>query len=224
MMDAELILFAKTPVAGEVKTRLIPELGDRGAAAFAAALVEETVRRAVQAWPGPVHLKVWPDTRHACFERMERLHRLPISLQSGGDLGARMFNALNDACGRGASAAIMGCDVPHCPPETFRTAHAFLAQGRAVIGPSIDGGYYLVGINPPHPECFERIDWGGGKVFDTTLKRAAKAGIDLIVLQQLNDFDTASDIETLRPAHPKLVDRLMNGAWLESSEGFESRR
>lgn len=211
-MEAELILFAKTPVAGEVKTRLVPELGERGAAAFATALVEETVRRATATWPGTVRLQVWPDADHPCFARLRDAHGLEVTLQSGGDLGGRMFNALNEAHERGAAAAVMGCDVPHCPPETYRTAHAFLSQGRAVIGPSDDGGYYLIGMTPPHPECFNRIKWGGSKVFDTTLKRASRAGIDLIVLQPLGDLDTPADIEALRENEPELVERLLGAA------------
>ncbi|MBS1269250.1 MAG: hypothetical protein MAG794_00198 [Gammaproteobacteria bacterium] len=211
-MDAELILFAKTPVAGRVKTRLIPELGEQGAADFAEALIEESVRCATETWPGSVRLLAWPDPHHECFERIERRYGLTVSVQSEGNLGAKMFQALNDAYGRGVAGAIMGCDVPHCPPETYRTAHAFLTQGRAVIGPSADGGYYLVGINPPHPACFDRMDWGGKNVFDATLERAANAHIDLIVLQQLNDLDTLSDIEALRTTHPDLVGRLMNFA------------
>lgn len=208
-MEAELILFAKTPVAGRVKTRLIPDLGEQGAADLARALIEESVRRSVEAWPGPVSLQVWPDIGHQCFETLRRRHGVTVSLQSKGDLGAKMFEALNDAHQRGAAAAIMGCDVPQCPAETHRTAHAFLAQGRSVIGPSDDGGYYLIGINPPQRKCFERIRWGGSKVFDTTLKRAASAGVELIVLQQLNDIDTMGDLEALRQTHPELVDRLL---------------
>lgn len=208
-MDAELILFAKTPVAGRVKTRLVPDLGEQGAADLARALIEESVRRSVASWPGPVSLQVWPDTGHQCFEALRRRHGITVSRQSKGDLGAKMFEALNDAHQRGVTAAIMGCDVPQCPAETHRTAHAFLAQGRSIIGPSDDGGYYLIGINPPHRKCFERIGWGGSKVFDTTLKRAASAGVDLIVLQQLNDIDTMADLDALRRTHPELVDRLL---------------
>lgn len=208
-MEAELILFAKTPVAGQVKTRLIPNLGEQGAARFAVALIEESARRAVEAWPGPVSLQVWPETRHECFDAIERRFGISVSLQSEGDLGVKMFQALNDAYTRGAAAAIMGCDVPQCPPEIFRTAHALLHQGRSVIGPSADGGYYFIGINPPHPDCFERIEWGGSKVFDTTLKRTAAAGIDLIVMQNLNDLDTAADIEGLRSTDPELIERLL---------------
>lgn len=211
-MNAELILFAKTPEAGRVKTRLIPALGDLGAAHFAEALIECSVARAVASWPGPVRLQVWPDTAHECFDQIRRRHGIDVSLQCEGDLGARMLGALNEAYGRGAAAAVMGCDVPQCPPETYRTAHAFLSQGRSVIGPSADGGYYLIGVNPPHPACFDRIDWGGSKVFDTTLKRAASAGVDLIVLQQLDDLDTVADIDALRAAEPELVDRLLEAS------------
>lgn len=211
-MDVELILFAKTPLPGEVKTRLIPALGEQGAAALAEALITESARRSVEAWPGTVRLQAWPDAGHNCFERIRRDHGIAATLQPQGDLGAKMLGALTDARDRGVAAAVMGCDVPHCPAETYRTAHAFLAQGRSVIGPSEDGGYYLIGINPPQASCFERIDWGGSKVFDTTLKRAARAGIDLIVLQQLNDIDTIDDLEALRGTHPELVDRLLDGS------------
>jgi len=205
MMPTELILFAKTPLAGQVKTRMAAELGEQCAAAFAEGLIEHSVRGAVAAWPGEVRLQVWPSTSHPCLERVQARHGVPVSLQAEGDLGAKMFRALSDAHERGAAAAVMGCDVPHCPPQTYRTAHAFLSQGRAVIGPSDDGGYYLIGVNPPHPACFEGIAWGGRRVFDATLKRAARAGVHLIVLQQLNDFDTTADIEAIRATHPELV-------------------
>jgi len=209
-MDAELILFAKTPLAGQVKTRLIPGLGEHGAAQLAAALIEESVRRSLEFWPGPVSLQAWPDVHHECLEGLRRRHGIPISRQVEGGLGAKMYAALNEAYERGAAAAVLGCDVPHCPAQTYRTAHAFLAQGRSIIGPSTDGGYYLIGVNPPNRRCFERIEWGGSKVFDTTLKRAAAADIHLIVLQQLNDIDTMADLEALRTTHPELVARLMS--------------
>lgn len=210
-MKAELLLFAKTPVAGRVKTRLIPELGEQGAADFAAALIDEAVRHGTSAWPGPVRLLAWPEARHPCFERIQHRYGIDVGLQQGGDLGARMLNALEEARRRGRAGAVMGCDVPLCPIETYRTAHAFVAQGRSVIGPSTDGGYYFIAVNPPHPECFERIEWGGSEVFDTTLRRAADHGVDLIVLQQLNDIDTVSDVEELRAADPALADRLIRG-------------
>lgn len=208
-MGTELILFARTPRPGEAKTRMIPDLGEQGAADLAAALLEESVRRSVEIWPGTVSLQVWPDTGHECLDLIQRRHGIPVSVQAEGNLGTKMLEALNPAHGRGHAAAVMGCDVPHCPAETLRAAHAFLARGRSVIGPSSDGGYYLIGINPPDPGCFERINWGGARVFDTTLKRAARAGIHLIVLQQLNDIDTMADLEALRETHPDLVDRLL---------------
>jgi len=208
-MEVELILFAKTPVPGEVKTRMIPALGEQGAAELASALIEESVRRSIEHWPGRVLLQAWPDPGHEVFAGIRRRHGVAATQQSGGNLGAKMLAALDDARGRGAAAAVMGCDVPHCPAETYRTAHAFLVQGRSIIGPSVDGGYYLIGLNPPQPKCFQRIAWGGSRVFDTTLKRAASAGIDLIVLQQLNDIDTMDDLEALRETHPDLVDRLL---------------
>jgi hypothetical protein len=208
-MNAELILFAKSPVAGRVKTRLIPDLGEAGAAALAESLIEYTLQRAAECWPGPLRMLVWPDPAHDCFERLRDHYGIEVSLQSGSDLGARMFNALNEAHQRGVAAAVMGCDVPQCPRETYRTAHAFVSQGRSVIGPSVDGGYYLVAVNPPEPACFDNIEWGGGRVFDTTLARAADAGVNLIVLQQLNDIDTVSDIDALRETDAELVVRLM---------------
>lgn len=208
-MDTELILFARSPVAGQAKTRMIPDLGEQGAAELAAALLEESVRQSVEIWPGTVSLRVWPDTGHECIDGIRDRYGITVASQVEGNLGTKMFAALNAAYERGVAAAVMGCDVPHCPAETLRAAHAFLARGRSVIGPSSDGGYYLIGINPPDPGCFERIDWGGTKVFDTTLKRAARAGIHLIVLQQLNDIDTMADLEALRETHPDLVNRLL---------------
>jgi len=210
-MRIELILFAKTPEAGRAKTRLIPALGKASAARVAAALIEESVRRAIRAWPGTVHLQAWPDPGHECFAALQRCHGIAVSRQAPGDLGTKMFAALKDAHRRGATAAVMGCDVPHCPAQTLRDAHARLSRSRNIVGPSEDGGYYLIGINPPAPRCFEGIEWGGSRVFADTLRRAQEAGIELDLLPRLNDIDTMADLEALRATHPELVERLLSG-------------
>ncbi|HSH41753.1 MAG TPA: TIGR04282 family arsenosugar biosynthesis glycosyltransferase [Arenicellales bacterium] len=211
-MNVELILFAKTPEAGRAKTRLIPALGQAGAARLAAALIEDSVRRSIQAWPGTVRLQAWPDPDHECFVALQRRYGIAVSRQAPDHLGAKMLAALNEAHSRGVAAAIMGCDVPQCPAGILRDAHARLSRNRNIIGPSEDGGYYLIGINPPAPRCFEGIEWGGSGVLADTLERAGEAGIELDLLPRLNDIDTIADLEALRATHPGLVERLLSAS------------
>jgi rSAM/selenodomain-associated transferase 1 len=191
-----LILFAKSPVPGRVKTRLMPELTARQAAEVAAELIQRTVRLAVENWPGPVRLQTWPDTRHAVFNNLAAANELALVRQSAGDLGRKMHSALATFTDRGVAAAVMGCDVPHCPAANLRRAHDLLAQGDNVIGPSRDGGYYLIGLQRTQPALFRGIAWGGDQVLPSTLRIAAGCGIRFTHLERVADIDSYEDLKT----------------------------
>ena len=207
-LDPALILFAKTPVPGAVKTRLQPQLDASQAARVAELLIEQTVVVA-RHWPGPVSLAVWPQEDHPLFHRLRQEYALPIQRQSAGDLGHKMDDALTGCIQLGRPAAIMGCDVPHCPPEVLLAAATELDNGQPVLGPSTDGGYYLIGLTKPNASLFVDIAWGTNAVLAQTLQRASAAGVTFKSLPELTDLDSWSDLIKLTPTIPGLA-ALMN--------------
>jgi uncharacterized protein len=194
MSQPELILFARKPVPGEVKTRLQPEYGPERAAEIAAFLIRATVELAVSAWPSRVSLYVAPDSDHPLFRELEREFDIRLARQAEGDLGARMLAALREGIARGGSAAILGCDVPHVGWDVIDQANDWLARGRNVLGPTEDGGYYFIGLQEARPELFEDMPWGGSDVLAATLARAEKWGLEFDLLAKLRDVDTAGDL------------------------------
>ncbi len=116
--------------------------------------------------------------------------------QGSGDLGRRLARATDRAFGAGAEGVLLlGADSPTLPVSFLATAAANLSRHQAVLGPSEDGGYYLLGLRQPLPALLERIDWGGEKVADQTRQRAAAAGIDLWELPVWYDLDRFDDLK-----------------------------
>jgi rSAM/selenodomain-associated transferase 1 len=194
LRQPELIIFAKQPLAGQVKTRLQPEYTPQEAADIAALLIRATVELAVASWPGEIYLYGAPDAGHRLFKELAREFQLQLAPQGAGDLGARMQAALREGLARRRSAAILGCDVPHCSWVALDQANHWLAQGRNVLGPTEDGGYYFIGLGAPHAGLFEGIDWGTDQVFTQTLERATSLGVEFEWLPRLRDIDTADDL------------------------------
>lgn len=200
----ELIIFAKQPLAGQVKTRLQPEYTPREAAEIAAMLVRATVELAVASWPGEIYLYGAPDAGHPLFEELARKFDLQLAPQGAGDLGARMQAALCAGLARRRAAAILGCDVPHCSGDVLDLANHWLAQGRNVLGPTEDGGYYFIGLGAPHAALFEGIDWGTERVLAQTIEKAEKLGIEFEWLPRLRDIDTARDLRLVAQEYEPL--------------------
>jgi rSAM/selenodomain-associated transferase 1 len=157
-------------------------------------LLRATVELAVSAWPAGISLFTHPDSDHPLFRELEREFHIRLARQAEGDLGAKMLAALREGIGRGGSAAIMGCDVPHAGWDVIDHANDLLARGRNVLGPSEDGGYYFIGMQEARPELFEDMAWGGDKVREVTLARAEKLDMEFDLLTKLRDVDTASDL------------------------------
>lgn len=194
MSQPELILFARNPIPGEVKTRLLPDYSPEQAAEIAAFMIRATLELAISAWPGDIALYVWPDTNLPLLHELKREFRVRLEQQAHGDLGAKMLSALRDGIGRNSCAAILGCDVPHCGWDIVDQANHWLARGRNVLGPTEDGGYYFIGAQEARPELFENIPWGSGQVLETTLARAEAADMKFDLLTTLRDIDTAEDL------------------------------
>lgn len=192
-----LFVFAKAPIAGQVKTRLQPAYTATQAAEIAAVLIRETVALAVAHWDGPIYLSTTPDTAHPLFAELTSRYAISLRMQHGPDLGACMHEAIEYGVAHHGAAAILGCDVPQCPGETLARAYRWLNEGGNVFGPAHDGGYYFVGLTQPYPELFTDIRWGGADVWATTRERAGTIGLAYELLPMLRDVDTADDLRSV---------------------------
>lgn len=191
-----LILFARFPVAGKVKTRLIPALGAEGAAALHRRLVLRSLRTAHALCQSQgVELEI----RFAGDDAKEMQHWLGDGWlcrpQCEGDLGQRMAGAFADGFSEGSLATvIIGSDCPSLTPEILAAAFESLKTSPVVFGPATDGGYYLIGLTKLVPELFQRIAWGTETVLAQSLEILARNDSKPALLQPLDDLDRPEDL------------------------------
>jgi rSAM/selenodomain-associated transferase 1 len=190
-----ILVFAKAPVAGRVKTRLIPALGAEGAAQLHRRLVHRALAAATCAHPGGVELWCAPDADHAFFGECRDAHGCRLRSQCSGDLGARMRHAFEAEGAAGFPAVLLGADAPGLDAQRLRAAAREVQQGaRALLVPALDGGYVLIGLGRPAASLFEGIDWGTDKVVAQTRVRAVEAGITLKEVEACADIDRPEDL------------------------------
>ena len=200
---ARLLVFAKAPVPGQVKTRLAGQLGARGAALLYGNLWRGIFFCPVGARLFQVELWCAPDTRHGFFVVCRHQYGVRLRPQGAGDLGQRMNRALNRTLADGHPAVLIGGDCASLGVEELRAAFLCLIAGRAaVLGPAADGGYVLVGLSQPCPEIFQGIAWGAGTVLQETRRRFEQAGVDWTELPLGWDVDTPTDLRRLRRSVP----------------------
>jgi len=194
------MVFAKAPRPGRVKTRLIPALGETGAAQLQQQLIERTLRTAAAAGLGGVELWCAPGPDEPYFSDCAKRPELSVRAQGEGDLGQRMARALESALAEGSPGLLIGCDCPALTPAYLREAADALAGGDdAVFGPAEDGGYVLVGVaRSPAAELFEAIIWGGSTVMQETRARLARGNWRWRELATLWDVDRPEDLVRLR--------------------------
>jgi rSAM/selenodomain-associated transferase 1 len=195
--EVRLAVFARAPVAGEAKTRLVPLLGPEGAAALHEALLRRALATALAARAGPVELWCAPDARHPFFGRCAVEYGVRLREQRGADLGERMGAAFAAALGENASLVVIGSDCPALTPAVLREAALALGTHDAVIAPAEDGGYVLVGLSGPDPGLFAGIAWGSATVMADTRERLARAGSNWKELGTLWDIDRPEDYARL---------------------------
>jgi len=193
--DCALIVFAKAPVPGFAKTRLVAALGADGAAKLAERLLESTIGKAVASGIGPVTLCCDPDATHPAFERMARLHAVELSMQGDGDLGVRMHRALERALRSHARSVLIGTDAPGIDAAFLRDAARALNDHDAVFGPAADGGYTLVGVSHSAPALlFAGIEWSSAQVMQQTRAQLARLRLRHAELRELADVDEPADL------------------------------
>ena len=197
-----IAVFAKAPVPGEVKTRLIPALGAEGAARLHRRLVRHalSVARAASAAAGPASVQLWcaPDATHGFFAGCAAEFGASLHAQGPGDLGERMARCF--ASGDGASLLI-GSDIPAMDAACLDAAAAALAEQDAVFVPAEDGGYVLVGLRAGlgtvRDAVFRDIEWSSARVMQQTRERLRAAGLRWRELPPLWDLDRPEDLARL---------------------------
>jgi uncharacterized protein len=197
-VDSTLILFAKAPVPGQVKTRLIPYLG----AEHACALHVHLVRRAIETakFSRIKHIELWcaPDADHPFFMACRDCYGVSLHRQQGIDLGSRMAGALSKVLERARSALLIGSDCPALTAEYLDAAARALSEGYdAVLGPAADGGYVLIGLKRIAPELFTGIPWGTVQVGDMTRNRMKALALRCWELPVRPDVDRPADLAGL---------------------------
>ncbi len=191
--ETAVAVFAKAPVAGYAKTRLVPLLGREGAAALQRALADNALRTAIEAGIGPVTLWGAPDATHPWFGLAARRFGLSLLGQGPGDLGRRMLAAFEAMpCEKGL--VLIGSDCPSLTSDDLRHAAAALHDGADVaLAEAEDGGYGLIAARRPYPMLFHDIPWGTDRVASLTRDRAHGAGLRLVELRRVWDVDTPAD-------------------------------
>ncbi len=194
-----LLVFAKAPAPGRVKTRLIRKYGALGAAALYKMMLRRTLDLATAINLCPVQLWCAPDTRHGFFTACRRNYGVELRTQRGGDLGQRMEYALRKTLEESRYAVLIGGDCASLGSSELHFALAALAAGReAVLGPAEDGGYVLIGLRRSCPELFKGIQWGGPKVLAATRDRLRGAGLDWVELPLGWDVDYPVDVKRMK--------------------------
>lgn len=192
--NSRLQVFTRAPVAGAVKTRLQPLLGEAGCAEFHQYLVHHCLDTLIPAQLCPLELWCTPDYTDPFFTACRQQYPLSLHTQTGGDLGQRMHAAITSALQDAAATVLVGTDCPALSVADIDTALRVLqADTDIVLGPARDGGYYLIGMREPCASLFSDIDWSTASVLDTTLTRITSAGRHYHLLEQHDDIDTADD-------------------------------
>jgi rSAM/selenodomain-associated transferase 1 len=197
--DVAILVFARAPVPGAAKTRLIPRLGAWGAARLQSRLTVRTLRTALSANCGEVELHGSPSGTHDFFVFCGKTFNVALKGQAGSDLGARMHRSIERSLRRHKAVIVIGTDCPALTARDLRRA-ARLLQGQcdAVIAPAEDGGYALIGLTKVSGRLFSGIAWGTSAVYAETENRLATAGYRWRTLRTVWDIDRPEDLERLK--------------------------
>jgi rSAM/selenodomain-associated transferase 1 len=190
-----VILLARTP-SHSGKTRLTSHLPADRAVALRRALLVDTFE-AIERASVPIVVAFSPDGGEEEMRELVRAPNVRFVPQRGADLGARMSDAIEAAFVDGGEAvALVGSDLPSLPPARITGAFDLLENGTdVVLGPSEDGGYYLIGMRRLVPELFTGIAWGAADVLARTRAVAERAGLDVALIDQWYDVDRPEDLQ-----------------------------
>ncbi len=196
--NVTLIVFCREPLAGHTKTRLIARLGAANAAELAGAFIFDALAKCRGL--APERIVIAASAPHGAensdyLRRVARRFGAELIDQGGGSLGARMARSLEPY--RAGGAVLFGTDTPSLPPRLLARSVALLRRAPVVLAPSLDGGYYLVGVRGPMPEIFRAIAWGRSNVLSETVARLHRGGTRYALGPAWYDVDRWSDVVLL---------------------------
>lgn len=191
-----VLIVAKAPAVGRVKTRLAVTLGSERTTELAMAMLLDTLDGC---------RRVFADVGFLCGADADvpLLRELagpaaPIVVQDGAGLGPALSTGVRFALGQGRAAIMVSSDIPGVPPGSLDATAAHLTGGAdVVLGPGHDGGYWLIAMRAEHPELFAGIAWSTASVLDATLDRCGEIGLDVRFVERWRDIDTAQDVAEL---------------------------
>lgn len=192
-----LILFAKDPQAGKVKTRLQPWLDADTACHLYRHILADSVRNVCAVEGVDRFVGIHPSHRSGFFDAVEKSGQVRLFEQEGGHLGERMRNAFEQRFAEGyETVVIIGSDSPTLPASYIR--QALDTDRDMTLGPCTDGGYYLIGMHRKVTDVFEGVEWGSEHVLTATLERVQQSGATLLLLPVWYDVDRPEDLRFLK--------------------------
>jgi uncharacterized protein len=200
MANECLIIFIRYPEIGKVKTRLIPALGATGATLLYRQMAERTIEQArALRQMQPCSIEVWFVGGTTALMQDWLGEDLMFQIQPDGDLGDRMRLAFQTVFNKGYQAAtLIGTDCPALSTELLKQSFQNLQDHALTLGPAVDGGYYLIGLQYLIPELFAGIAWSTAAVLAQTFQIAEHLQITPTLLPCLRDIDMPEDLENLQ--------------------------
>ena len=184
----------KYPEPGRVKTRLAGDIGAEKAALICRKMTERVMKQTIPV-AGEYDRFVFYDPQERVRDFVSWLPHEKFVAQTGSDVGERMDNAIRYLLENGAKKAVItGADIPELTSGIVIQAFEMLDHADVVVGPALDGGYYLIGMKSPMPELFRNIPWSTGDVFQKTVRTLKHSGKSYGVLPVLSDLDTIEDL------------------------------
>ncbi|MCC3144362.1 TIGR04282 family arsenosugar biosynthesis glycosyltransferase [Halanaerobium sp. Z-7514] len=220
-MKAAFVIMSRAPIAGKTKTRLQSHLSPKECAELHKAFLKDIINKFSNIKKKysqlDLYLSITPPESENLFKELLN-EDFKIITQKGKDLGRKMYNSLLDAYQLSNSPVIItGSDLPSLPISIITESFAGLKERDLVIGPSLDGGYYLLGMKKPHAFLFEQQKWGNKSVLEKTLKAASKYDLKSHFLPEWYDVDTFNELLILRE-YLKMGDKSNNDYPIESKK------
>jgi len=215
-MEKLLVIVAKQPVPGRVKTRLFPKLSPEAAADLYRCFLQDRIQEVISFNGVDRAIAYTPEDAKETFVSLAS-DGFELFAQQGKHLGERLNNIFLEKLSQGYKAvSIVDSDSPDLPKSLINESFELLLSRQAdvVLGPCYDGGYYLVGMRKPHPELFRNIPWSTENVLSVTLEKAKKIGLNVKLLSIWNDLDTFEDLVEF---YNMYKDRLLSKDWLGSN-------
>jgi uncharacterized protein len=202
-----IAIMAKAPQPGQVKTRLCPPLSHTGAAQLYQCFLRDKIAQVDGIQGTAPVVSYTPDDSQPLFKDLTPPHFTLIP-QCGDDLGARLLSTFEQLFRQGYTQVIViDSDTPTLPTACLEEALRLIAarENDVVLGPTEDGGYYLIGLRQSYPKLFERMPWSTAQVFPETRRRSAQSGLTVACCESWYDVDTPEDLARLTESldHPQ---------------------